>query len=89
MMKNGKCPVCGAKKVYSGAHVTKASKGSNLSSIPMGGNMLFGFSYAALDNYVCGNCGYVESYISDPAKLDEIEAKWPLVEYKEPEDGQK
>ena len=87
MMKNGKCPICGAKKVYSGAHVTKASKSSNLSSIPTGGNMLFGFSYAALDNYVCINCGYVESYISDPVKLEEIEAKWPQVEYQEPGEG--
>ena len=35
------------------------------------------FIYAPLDNYVCGNCGYVESYISNPAKLSRIAEKWP------------
>jgi hypothetical protein len=31
---------------------------------------------AALDNYVCTDCGYVESYISDMGKLVEISQKW-------------
>lgn len=36
-------------------------------------------SIAALDNYVCTQCGYVESYISDPSKLKEISIRWPKV----------
>ena len=31
---------------------------------------------AALGNYVCTDCGYVESYISDMDKLVEISQKW-------------
>jgi ribosomal protein S27AE len=88
LMRNGKCPMCGAQAIYSGAHVTRASKGSNLSSIPTGGSVLFGFTYAALDNYVCGNCGYVESYISDPSKLEDIVSRWPQVPYRETNDPQ-
>jgi predicted nucleic-acid-binding Zn-ribbon protein len=88
LMRNGKCPICGAQEVYSGVQVTKASKSSNLSSIPTGGNMLFGFSYAALDNYVCGKCGYVESYVADPSKLEEIASRWPQVQYQETNDQQ-
>jgi len=35
---------------------------------------------AALDNYVCGECGYVEAYVSDQTKLAEIARKWEPVE---------
>lgn len=48
------------------------SYGSN--SIPV-----TGFSSAALDNYVCVNCGYVESYIANPDKLRKIAEKWEAV----------
>jgi len=34
-------------------------------------------SIAALDNYVCTDCGYIERYIADPEKLKEIGKKWP------------
>ena len=34
-------------------------------------------SIAALDNYVCTACGYLERYIADPEKLKEIGKKWP------------
>jgi hypothetical protein len=33
-------------------------------------------SIAALDNYVCTSCGYVESYISDLGKLTRISPKY-------------
>jgi hypothetical protein len=36
-------------------------------------------SIAALDNYVCTDCGYLESYIADAEKLKEIVRKWPKV----------
>jgi hypothetical protein len=35
---------------------------------------------------VCGDCGYVERYISDQTKLAEIARKWDKVE---PEDAAK
>ncbi len=70
-MKTGTCPKCASTEVFSGAGVVlkKGPFGSN--AIPIGLT-----SMAALDNYVCAGCGYVESYISDPGKLTEIAGKW-------------
>ncbi|MBU0698270.1 MAG: hypothetical protein KKE59_02405, partial [Proteobacteria bacterium] len=33
-------------------------------------------SIAALDNYVCVQCGYLERYVADAEKLKEISKKW-------------
>ena len=84
-MKNGQCPKCGAKAVYSGAQIAHKAGGlpGLANAIPIAGNIMFGFSKAVLDNYVCANCGYVESYISDPAKLQDIVANWPQVQFSE------
>ena len=74
-MKTGKCPKCNSHEVFSGAGVAlkKGPFGSN--SIPIGLT-----SIAALDNFVCTECGYVESYISDPEKLVEISRKWEKID---------
>ena len=74
-MKTGICPKCNSHEVLSGAGVAlkKGPFGSN--SIPIGLT-----SIAALDNLVCAECGYVESYVSDPAKLVEISRKWDKIE---------
>jgi len=74
-LKTGICPKCNSHEVFSGAGVAlkKGPFGSN--SIPIGLT-----SIAALDNLVCAECGYVESYVSDPAKLGEISRKWVKVE---------
>ena len=80
-MKTGTCPKCSSDAIYSGAGVAlkKGPFGSN--SIPVGLT-----SIAALDNYVCAECGYVESYVSDPKKLAEIARKWDKID---PEDIEK
>ena len=79
-MKTGICPKCSSHEVFSGAGVAlkKGPFGSN--SIPIGIT-----SIAALDNLVCVECGYVESYVSDPDKLAEISRKWARVELEETE----
>ena len=80
-MKTGICPKCSSHEVFSGAGVAlkKGPFGSN--SIPIGIT-----SIAALDNLVCVDCGYVESYVSDPDKLAEISRKWARVELEETEE---
>ena len=80
-MKTGICPKCSSHEVFSGAGVAlkKGPFGSN--SIPIGIT-----SIAALDNLVCVECGYVESYVSDPDKLAEISRKWARAELKETEE---
>lgn len=73
-MKNGQCPKCGSKEVYSGANVPLKSGPFAGNAIPIGLT-----SMAALDNYVCVTCGLVESYISDKDKLDDVAERWDKV----------
>ena len=80
-MKTGICPKCTSTKVFSGADIIlkKGPFGSNAIPIKLS-------SIAALDNYVCTSCGYVESYISDLGKLSEISRKWDNVEQEKSEE---
>lgn len=71
-MKKGKCPRCGSEEVYSGIEVAPKSGPFGSNSIPISI-----VSIAAIDNYVCTDCGYLESYIAEPEKLKEIAEKWP------------
>jgi ribosomal protein S27AE len=73
-MKNGKCPKCGSGEVFRGTDIPAKSGPFGSNSIPI--TLL---SIAALDNYVCGACGFLESYISDASKLQEIARRWPRV----------
>ena len=71
-MKQGKCPKCGSDDIFCGADIHPKSGPFGSNSIPVSLT-----SIAALDNYVCTQCGYVESYITDQSKLKEIFIKWP------------
>ena len=73
-MKDGKCPKCGSDKVFHGIDIPAKAGPFGSNSIPV--TLV---SIAALDNYVCAACGYVESYIAESAKLREISMKWPRV----------
>ena len=73
-MKQGKCPRCGSEEVHSGVEVVPKSGPFGSNSIPISI-----VSIAALDNYVCTDCGYLERYIADAEKLKEIVKKWPKV----------
>jgi predicted nucleic-acid-binding Zn-ribbon protein len=73
-MKKGVCPKCQSKEVYSGAKVSPKSGWNNSNTIPVSG-----LRTAALDNYVCGSCGYVESYIARDKDLAVIRKKWEVV----------
>jgi predicted nucleic-acid-binding Zn-ribbon protein len=79
-LKTGTCPKCSSDEIFSGAGISlkKGPFGSN--SIPVGLT-----SIAALDNYVCADCGYVESYVSDPKKLVEISRKWDKIDLEDSE----
>ena len=71
-MKQGKCTKCGSEAVYSGVEIVPKSGPFGSNSIPVSI-----VSIAALDNYVCADCGYLESYIAETGKLKEITKKWP------------
>jgi predicted nucleic-acid-binding Zn-ribbon protein len=74
-MKDGKCPKCGAEDVFCGKDIQLKSGPFGSNSIPVSLT-----SIAALDNYVCIQCGFVESYVADPSKLKEIYIKWDKVD---------
>ncbi len=70
-MKTGKCPKCQSFDVYIGTEVFPKSGPFGSNTIPVSLT-----SVAALDNYVCGECGYVERYVAEESKLKEIKRKW-------------
>ena len=72
-MKNGRCPKCDSSQVFSGADVFPKSGPFTCNAIPISLTAL-----APLDNYVCLDCGYVESYISTAEDLETVRRKWPL-----------
>jgi hypothetical protein len=74
-MKNGKCPKCGSAEIY-------VAKDLPLKNGPFGSNSIpiSLTSIAALDNYVCVECGLVERYVAEEGKLREIVKKWKHVE---------
>jgi predicted nucleic-acid-binding Zn-ribbon protein len=73
-MKNGICPRCGGKEIFSGSAVFNKSGNHFSNTIPVSL-----FRGATLDNFVCGQCGYVESYIAKEKDLAAVKKKWPLV----------
>jgi predicted RNA-binding Zn-ribbon protein involved in translation (DUF1610 family) len=73
-MKDGKCPRCGSAEIYSGEELFLKAGPFNSNAIPIGMT-----SVAALDNYVCVDCGLVERYIAEDRKLSEIRKKWKPV----------
>ncbi|MCJ7539494.1 MAG: hypothetical protein MUO88_07510 [Desulfobacterales bacterium] len=81
-MKENKCPKCGSTDIYAGTDVYPKSGPFTSNSIPISLT-----SIAALDNYVCIQCGYVESYVAETEKLKEISKKW--IKTKESERGEK
>ena len=73
-MKDGTCPKCGSDAVFCGDKVPLKSGPFGSNSIPI--SLI---SIASLDNYVCTDCGYIESYIADTDKNKEIADSWRRV----------
>lgn len=79
-MRNGICPKCNSSEVYSGEKVQTKTNSYGMNAVPIRGGIYFAPVTAPMDNYVCARCGYVESYIADRKKLDEIAERWVKVE---------
>ena len=73
-MKQGKCPKCGSTNIYGSADLPLKSGPFGSNSIPVSLTAM-----AALDNYVCVDCGLVESYVADDRMLKKISEKWKAV----------
>jgi predicted nucleic-acid-binding Zn-ribbon protein len=73
-MKQGKCPKCGSVNIYVAADLPLKSGPFGSNSIPVTLTAI-----AALDNYVCVDCGLVEHYVADDSMLKKIADRWKAV----------
>ena len=73
-MKQGKCPKCGSANIHSAVDLPLKSGPFGSNSIPVSLTAM-----AALDNYVCVDCGLVESYVAEAYMLEKIAKKWKAV----------
>ena len=73
-MKQGKCPKCGSTNIFSAVDLPLKSGPFGSNSIPVSLT-----SMAALDNYVCVDCGLVESYVAEAYMLEKIAKQWQAV----------
>jgi predicted nucleic-acid-binding Zn-ribbon protein len=73
-MKQGQCPKCRSTKIYFAKDLPLKSGPFGSNSIPVTLTVL-----AALDNYVCLDCGLVESYVAEESMLNKIADKWTAV----------
>ena len=71
-MRSGQCPKCGSNDVRKGTRLLFKRGFWYSNTIP-----ITFWSHAALDNYVCANCGYVESYVGEQSDRESIAEKWP------------
>ena len=69
-MRDGECPKCGSNDVY----MREKNGGNQINAIPLGG--FWSRRQFPIDNYVCTNCGFVESYLSDANALRQIAKEW-------------
>lgn len=70
-MRTGRCPKCGSHDVRSGTSIPSKDK-----IMLHTGQGLFAPLHK-LDQYVCPNCGYVETYLQDAEGLAYINQHWP------------
>lgn len=73
-MKQGQCPKCGSTQIYSAEDLPLKSGPFGSNSIPVTLTAI-----AALDNYVCVDCGLVERYVADKSMRKKIAEHWKPV----------
>jgi predicted nucleic-acid-binding Zn-ribbon protein len=73
-MRKGRCIQCRSNEVYINESSWGQSGSYQSNTVP-----ITMFSSALLKNYVCTNCGYVESYVENDAKRKKRKEKWDKV----------
>jgi len=68
-LKSGVCPKCNQGEIYSTSIDSQKILPDNLSRLLGWGNR------PAVDNLVCGTCGYAEFYVAQDA-LDNLKKDW-------------
>ena len=76
-MKDGKCPKCNATTVYTKTKGITFGSGGLYVDIS---SEWASKSVKEVDYYICISCGYFESYLVDPGRLQAIAKDWKKVE---------
>ncbi len=76
-MRSGVCPKCKSTNVHDGSQILWKKGAQAQYAIKVSAA-----SAAALDRYVCVDCGYVEGYVASTSKLKTISETWPRVQSK-------
>jgi predicted nucleic-acid-binding Zn-ribbon protein len=80
-MKRGICPQCGSTDVKSGARIPGKEGLNGSNRLPLSHTR-----HVPVDNYVCPQCGYTESYIQNRNTLNRIANEWQRVPRATPAD---
>lgn len=85
-MRNGVCPKCGSKKVYHcDANGTQSGVTTGNGSISVRlykeNNWIPDIQTAKTSHYLCQNCGYLESYVTNVTELSKLDDfdNWKLL----------
>ncbi len=70
-MKSGKCSKCGSSNVYYRQNGVYIPRSLGIFINTENGNMA-----SKTDDYICTDCGYIERYVTDQAKLERIAQVW-------------
>jgi len=72
-MKNGTCPNCGSKNIYT------QPKGAQFGSGGFFVNTSMVSKPISYDSYICVDCGLFQTYINDTNALAQVAEKWTKV----------
>ena len=72
-MKNGTCPNCGSKNIYTQPKGAQFGSGGFFVNTSMVSNPVH------YDSYICTDCGLFQTYISDEKRLAQVAEKWTRV----------
>lgn len=73
-MRDGTCPKCGIQSVFGKRNGMKF--GEEDAMVFTSGKVT---RPTPIDYYVCVHCGYFETYLADPTKLEQIARAWTKI----------
>ncbi|QLY28668.1 hypothetical protein [Nocardia huaxiensis] len=82
-MRHGHCPKCSASTVYAAQNGLRLGEHPHAVLMPHTGpgfrGMVQGHNTTGLWQFVCTTCGYLETYVLDPAAIGFIQQRWTPV----------
>ncbi|MAU12260.1 MAG: hypothetical protein CL607_20730 [Anaerolineaceae bacterium] len=76
VMKTGTCPVCGSDNIYTNWAMSPANE-RIWRSYHYDVLMIARGREARLEQYICGDCGFIQSYVA-PDRINQVRRRWEL-----------